>query len=90
MNDEQRELAHKNNVLGWSLFALALVLGLGTVAVALIFNAVLESRLSSDANSVASSYAQAPQCFPHTSRRDPSARRRWREQCACPSTAHTA
>jgi hypothetical protein len=40
MNDAERELARKNNVLGWSLFALALVLGLGTVAVALIFNAV--------------------------------------------------
>jgi hypothetical protein len=40
MNDEERELAHKNNVLGWSLFALALVLGLGTAAVALIYNAV--------------------------------------------------
>jgi hypothetical protein len=40
VSDEERELAHKNNVLGWSLFALALVLGLGTAAVALIFNAV--------------------------------------------------
>ena len=40
MNDAERELARKNNVLGWSLLALALVLGLGTVAVALIFNAV--------------------------------------------------
>ena len=38
--DEERELAHKNNVWGWSLFALALVLALGTVAVALIYNAV--------------------------------------------------
>ena len=37
---EERELARKNNVLGWSLFALALVLGLGTAAVALIYNAV--------------------------------------------------
>jgi hypothetical protein len=34
------DLARKNNVWGWSLFALALVLGLGTAAVALIFNAV--------------------------------------------------
>ncbi len=38
MNDE--DLARKNNVWGWSLFALALALGLGTAAVALIFNAV--------------------------------------------------
>ena len=43
MNDAERELARKNNVLGWSLLALALVLGLGTVAVALIFNAVSNS-----------------------------------------------
>ena len=40
MNPEERELAHRNNVWGWSLLALALVLGLGTAAVALIFNAV--------------------------------------------------
>ena len=40
MNEEERELAHKNNIWGWSLFALALVLGLGTAAIALIFNAV--------------------------------------------------
>jgi len=38
VNDE--DLARKNNVWGWSLFALALALGLGTAAVALIFNAV--------------------------------------------------
>jgi hypothetical protein len=38
--DEERRLAHRNNVLGWSLLALAVVLGLGTAAVALIFNAV--------------------------------------------------
>jgi len=44
-SDEQteRDLARRNNVLGWSLFALALVLGLGTAAVALIFNAVSSS-----------------------------------------------
>jgi hypothetical protein len=44
-SDEQteRELARRNNVLGWSLFALALVLGLGTAAIALIFNAVSSS-----------------------------------------------
>jgi hypothetical protein len=41
VNDE--DLARKNNVWGWSLFALALVLGLGTAAVALIFNAVSSS-----------------------------------------------
>jgi hypothetical protein len=39
VTDEQ-DLARRNNVLGWSLLALALVLGLGTAAVALIFNAV--------------------------------------------------
>jgi hypothetical protein len=43
MNEEERELARKNNVLGWSLLALALVLGLGTAAIALIFNAVSSS-----------------------------------------------
>jgi len=37
---EERELARRNNVWGWSLLALAIVLGLGTVAVGLIFNAV--------------------------------------------------
>jgi hypothetical protein len=36
---DEQDLARKNNILGWSLFALALVLGLGTAAVALIFNA---------------------------------------------------
>jgi hypothetical protein len=39
VTDEQ-DLARKNNILGWSLLALALVLGLGTAAVALIFDAV--------------------------------------------------
>jgi hypothetical protein len=46
VNDEEqdeRELARKNNVLGWSLFAFALVLGLGTAAIGLIFNAVSSS-----------------------------------------------
>jgi hypothetical protein len=38
VNDQERELAHKNNVFGWSLFAL--VLALGTAAIALIYNAV--------------------------------------------------
>jgi hypothetical protein len=37
---EERELARKNTVWGWWLFALALVLGVGTVGVAFIFNAV--------------------------------------------------
>jgi hypothetical protein len=37
---EDRELAHKNNVLGWSLLAFAIVLALATVAIGLIFNAV--------------------------------------------------
>jgi hypothetical protein len=40
VNSDEREIARKNNVLGWSLFALALVIGLGTAAVALIYNAV--------------------------------------------------
>jgi hypothetical protein len=40
VSDDDREVARKNMVLGWSLFALALVLGLGTAAVGLIFNAV--------------------------------------------------
>jgi len=40
MTPEERELARKNNVLGWSLLALAIVLALGTVAVGLIYNAV--------------------------------------------------
>jgi hypothetical protein len=43
VSDGDRELARKNMVLGWSLFALALVLGLGTAAVGLIFNAVSSS-----------------------------------------------
>jgi hypothetical protein len=37
---EEQQLARKNNTWGWSLLALALVLGLGTAAVALIYNAV--------------------------------------------------
>jgi hypothetical protein len=40
---EEQELARKNNIWGWSLFALALVLALGTVAVALVYNAVSSS-----------------------------------------------
>jgi hypothetical protein len=43
MTPDERELAHKNNVWGWSLFALALALALGTVAIALIYNAVASS-----------------------------------------------
>ena len=43
MTPEERELARKNNVLGWSLLALAIVLALGTVAVGLIYNAVSSS-----------------------------------------------
>ena len=43
MNPEERELARRNNVLGWSLLALAIVLALGTVAVGLIYNAVSNS-----------------------------------------------
>jgi len=37
---DERELAKTNNVWGWSLLALAVVIGLGTVAVGLIYNAV--------------------------------------------------
>jgi hypothetical protein len=40
VTEDERELARRNNVWGWSLVALAIVLGLGTAAVALIFNAV--------------------------------------------------
>ena len=40
VNPEERELARKNNVWGWSLLALAIVLALGTAAVGLIYNAV--------------------------------------------------
>ena len=40
MNPEERELARKNNVWGWSLLALAIALALGTAAVGLIYNAV--------------------------------------------------
>ena len=43
MSPEEQELARKNNALGWSLFVLAVVLALGTVAVALIYNAVSSS-----------------------------------------------
>ena len=43
MTPEERELSRRNNVLGWSLLALAVVLALGTVAVGLIFNAVSSS-----------------------------------------------
>jgi len=38
--DPERELARKNLVLGWTLFGLFVVLAAGTVAVALIWNAV--------------------------------------------------
>ena len=40
MTPEEQELARKNNVWGWSLLALAVVLALGVVAVGLIYNAV--------------------------------------------------
>jgi len=40
MNPEERELSRKNNVWGWSLLALTIVLALGTAAVGLIYNAV--------------------------------------------------
>ena len=40
MNPDERELARKNNVWGWSLLALAILLALGTAAVGLIYNAV--------------------------------------------------
>ena len=40
MTTEERDLGHRNNVLGWSLLALAIVLALATVAVGLIWNAV--------------------------------------------------
>ena len=40
MTPEEQEVARRNNVWGWSLFVLAVVLGLGTAAVALIYNAV--------------------------------------------------
>ena len=40
MTPEERELARRNNVWGWSLLALAIALALGTVAVGYIFNAV--------------------------------------------------
>ena len=43
MTPEERELARKNNVWAGRCFALALVLGLGTAAVALIYNAVSSS-----------------------------------------------
>jgi hypothetical protein len=37
---EERELSRKNNVWGWSLLALAIVVALGTAAIGLIFNAL--------------------------------------------------
>jgi hypothetical protein len=37
---EERELSKTNNVWGWSLLALAVVIALGTVAVAYIYDAV--------------------------------------------------
>ena len=40
MTPDERELAKTNNVWGWSLLALAVVIALGTVAVGLIYNAV--------------------------------------------------
>ena len=40
MTPDERELAKTNNVWGWSLLALAVVIALGTVAVALIYDAV--------------------------------------------------
>ena len=40
MTPDERELAKTNNVWGWSLLALAIVLALGTVAVGLIYNSV--------------------------------------------------
>jgi hypothetical protein len=43
VNDQERELARRNNIWGWSLLALALVLGLGSAAVAIIYNAVSSS-----------------------------------------------
>ena len=38
--DPERELARKNALFGWALFAIFLVLAAGTVAVALIYDAV--------------------------------------------------
>ena len=38
--DPDRELARKNVLFGWALFTIFLVLAGGTVAVALIWNAV--------------------------------------------------
>jgi hypothetical protein len=37
---DERELAKTNNIWGWSLLALAVVIALGTVAIGLIYNAV--------------------------------------------------
>jgi hypothetical protein len=37
---DEREIARRNNVWGWSLLALAIVLCLGTVAVAYIYDAL--------------------------------------------------
>ncbi len=38
--DPERELARKNILLGWALFGIILVLAAGTVAIALIYDAV--------------------------------------------------
>jgi len=38
--DPERELARKNVLFGWALFGIFLVLAAGTVAVALIYDAV--------------------------------------------------
>ena len=43
MTPEEQALARKNNVWGWSLLALAVVIALGTVAVALIYNSIAGS-----------------------------------------------
>jgi hypothetical protein len=40
--DPDRELARKNVLAGWALFALFLLLAAGVVAVALIYNAVAD------------------------------------------------
>jgi hypothetical protein len=37
---DEREVARKNSDLGWTLFMVAIVLAFGTVAVAMIYNAV--------------------------------------------------
>src|SRR5439155_9677523 len=48
------------------------------------------SSTSSDAKNAIASSAQPARCRAHTRRRDLSVRRKCREQCTCPSTAHTA